>query len=419
MHHLYILTRLLTAFVLVTSINEAWASDAPQSNSTALTETTIHQCELSRFKPVEQLPTVAELPNPFLQGNGQPISHIDQWPCVRAHSRALFEQYELGEKPPRPKKVSGSLEGELLSVKASHLQQNIEFTAKVHYPTHGQAPYPAMISIGWFCLNKEALDKAGVAVIEFNNNEIGEQKDTGSRGKGKFYQLYGADHSASAMIAWSWGISRIIDVLAESGQSQIDATHIGVTGCSRNGKGAIVAGAFDERIALTIAQESGSGGSASWRTSDAQQAAGQNVQTQQQIVTENVWFRDNFKQFSGQTNKIPVDHHQLMGLIAPRGLLVIENTSMEWLGNASTFLTAKVAHSIWQALGVPQNMGVSQLGGHKHCQYPDAQLPELNAYLSRFLLDDKSADTQVLKTDGQFDTSVKKWMPWTVPDLHE
>ncbi|WP_438862392.1 glucuronyl esterase domain-containing protein [Neptunicella sp.] len=419
MRYLHIFTRLLNGLIVFASTNLALAIHAATINPTALTETSIHQCELSRFKPVEQLPEITELPDPFLQANGQPISHIDQWPCVRAHTRALFEQYELGEKPPKPQKVSGSLEGELLSVKASHLQQNIEFTAKVHYPTHGQAPYPVMISIGWYCLNKAALDNAGIAVIEFNNNELGEQKDTGSRGKGKFYQLYGSDNSASAMIAWSWGISRIIDVLAESGQTQIDAKHIGVTGCSRNGKGAIVAGAFDERISLTIAQESGSGGSASWRISDAQQAAGQNVQTQKQIVTENVWFRDNFKQFSGQTNKIPVDHHQLMGLIAPRGLLVIENTSMEWLGNASSFLTAKVAHSIWQALGVPQNMGVSQLGGHKHCQYPDAQLPELNAYLSRFLLDDKNADTSVLKTDGEFDTSAEKWMPWAVPELDE
>jgi cephalosporin-C deacetylase-like acetyl esterase len=40
----------------------------------------------------------------------------------------------------------------------------------------------------------------------------------------------------------------------------IDLKHLAVTGCSYTGKLALIAGAFDERIALTIAQESGGGG---------------------------------------------------------------------------------------------------------------------------------------------------------------
>jgi hypothetical protein len=35
-------------------------------------------------------------------------------------------------------------------------------------------------------------------------------------------------------------------------KANINTKRIGVTECSRNGKGALVAGAFDERIALTI-----------------------------------------------------------------------------------------------------------------------------------------------------------------------
>ena len=35
--------------------------------------------------------------------------------------------------------------------------------------------------------------------------------------------------------------------------------------------------------------------------------------------------------------RLPFDYHMLAGMVAPRGLFVIENKSMEWLGNLSTY----------------------------------------------------------------------------------
>jgi hypothetical protein len=68
--------------------------------------------------------------------------------------------------------------------------------------------------------------------------------------------------------AWSWGISRLIDGLEQvADELNIDPTKIGVHGCSYAGKMALFGGAFDERVALTVAQESGGGGITSWRTS--------------------------------------------------------------------------------------------------------------------------------------------------------
>ena len=56
---------------------------------------------------------------------------------------------------------------------------------------------------------------------------------------------------------WAWGLSRLIDGLQQLGpaHTKIDTEHIGVTGCSYAGKMALFCGAFDERVALTIAQE--------------------------------------------------------------------------------------------------------------------------------------------------------------------
>lgn len=122
---------------------------------------------------------------------------------------------------------------------------------------------------------------------------MAQQNDGSSRGVGLFYNLYGSGHSASAMTAWVWGVSRIIDVLSTPGVG-INLSAIGVTGCSRDGKGALMAGAFETRIALTIPQESGSGGDACWRLSHFEKTSGSQVQDAVEIVTENVWFVQGF-----------------------------------------------------------------------------------------------------------------------------
>lgn len=145
-----------------------------------------------------------------------------------------------------------------------------------------------MIGMGGSNLNNAELLKMGIAVITFPTNKLAEQMNGCSRGKGLFYEMYGSDHSASAIMAWAWGVSRLIDALLKTPAARIDPTRLGITGCSRNGKGALAAGAFEERINLTVPQEPGAGGAASWRVSDAQKAAGKNVQTLSQIVGENV-----------------------------------------------------------------------------------------------------------------------------------
>jgi hypothetical protein len=98
--------------------------------------------------------------------------------------------------------------------------------------------------------------------MNFDNGAAGAQGGSGTRGQGYFYTIYGSGNSASSMTAWTWAVSRIIDALETTPGANINTKKIGVTGCSRNGKGALMIGAFETRIALTIPQESGSGGDA-------------------------------------------------------------------------------------------------------------------------------------------------------------
>jgi hypothetical protein len=97
----------------------------------------------------------------------------------------------------------------------------------------------------------------------------------------------------------------------------IDPEHLAITGCSFAGKMALFAGAFDERIALTIVQESGGGSATAWRVSETLSGVGTLG------ATSHAWFIENMFQFSGSNVlKLPHDHHELMAMVAPRILLI-------------------------------------------------------------------------------------------------
>jgi hypothetical protein len=383
-------------------------------------------CAPARFADPDALPAQSKLPDPFRFSDGRRVATRADWACRRAELSAQVQHYELGARPEpsAAAPVQARMEGQDLVVSISENGKSVSFPARIQLPAGAGAnggnhgPYPAIIGMGMVSLDNAELQRMGVALITFPNKTVGEQMGGASRGKGLFYELYGQDHPASAMTAWSWGVSRLIDALEKTPAAGIDARRLAVTGCSRNGKGAIVAGALDERIGLTIAQESGAGGAASWRISEAQKKAGQNVQTLRQIVQENVWFTPAFGQFAESAERLPFDQHEVMGLIAPRGLLVLENTSMEWLGNESAWVDALASREIWKALGKPEAMGVSQVGGHEHCRLPASEYGVVDAFARRFLLGDADAPTrEVHDTDGGFAPTPAAWIDWRTPAL--
>jgi hypothetical protein len=381
-------------------------------------ENAVAKYAISQMPSYASLPNNPKLPDPFEFMNGKRMTRKKDWKNRRAEIAALAQEFEYGYKPATPKSATtGAFSANTITVNVTDNGKNISFNCTITYPTTGSKHYPAVIGIGASNLNNTALLNMGVAVINFPNNRVAEQNTAASRGKGLFYDMFGADHSASATMAWAWGVSRLIDALEKTPAANIDATRLGVTGCSRNGKGALVVGAFDERIKLTIPQEPGAGGAASWRVSDAQMAAGKKVQTLAQIVTENVWFRTNFSQFGSTANKLPFDQHSILALCAPRAVLVIDNTTIDWLSPVSSWTGANAAHKVWQALGVPDHMGISQVGGHNHCAFPDAQLPDLTAYVEKFLIGTGTANTSIMKTDGGFTFDEATWVDWIVPVL--
>lgn len=352
----------------------------------------------------------SKLPDPFTKVDGSKVTTKADWDCRRQEIWQMFEKYELGAKPPKPSSVTASLSGSTLSVTCSEGGKSISFSATISFPSSGSAPYPAIIAVG----GSSIPTPSGVAVINFDNEDMASQASSGSRGQGKFYQLYGSSHSAGALMAWAWGVSRLIDGLELAATNRIDVKKLGVTGCSRNGKGAMVVGAFDDRIALVIPQESGAGGAACWRISDSEKSAGKNIQTASQIIGENVWFPTLFNNYARNVPTLPMDHHMLAGLIAPRGLMVVENT-IDWLGPASTTGCMRTTKLIYQALGVPDNMGLVTAPGHSHCVFPSGTQSDLDKFTNRFLKGQAVNTAGVDRSTSNVQAS--QWITWTAPTL--
>jgi dienelactone hydrolase len=180
----------------------------------------------------------------------------------------------------------------------------------------------------------------------------------------------------------------LIDGLQQLGLevTKIDTRRIGITGCSYAGKMALYAGAFDERIALVIAQEPGGGGAAAWRKSHELTLAGKNLENIDK--TDYHWFLESQKEnFRGDSvYRLPYDQHELCAMVCPRALLLLGNPDFEWLADASMQPSAQAAHRVWQFFGIPDRMAWSIVGGHGHCQLPESQFPIVESFLDRFLL---------------------------------
>lgn len=361
----------------------------------------------------EEVPAVSntKLPDPFVFADGTKVTTKDQWSCRQDEILNAMEQYELGVFPGPPETLTATMSGTTLNINVGANGKTASFSVSIRKGS-GASPQAAMIGIGGASIPVDGQ----IASITFGNDAFAQQNGQGSRGQGTFYNLFGSDHSAGALTAWAWGVGRVVDALEKLGPETtgIDTARLGVTGCSRNGKGAFVVGALEERIALTIPQESGSGGAACWRISDSEKAKGANIQTASQIVGENVWFSPRFNAHTSKTNTLPFDHHELAGLVAPRGLYVAEN-NIDWLGPVSTTGCMKAGRLIYKALGVPENFGFSLVGGHGHCQFPSSQNSEISQYINYFLLKGTTKPENIERSD--VNVNVADYADWTPPTL--
>ena len=409
------------------------------------------------FPALDQLPILRPLPDPFVffdpsrrDEEGRRDGSFASWERRRNEIKAAIEKYEIGPKPdcsdctisasyapPAP----GSTARGVLTVVVTRNGKSLTLTSGVYIPTGlggpsgpaGSGPFPVLIPMTLFAppsganpgsLPASVVTSRPIATIDFVHNEVTSLSfGHVDHSADAFYQLYpelcagtcnGNVSNSGQYAAWSWGVSRLIDGMEIAARQQanplpVDVKHVAVTGCSYAGKMALFAGALDERITLTIAQENGGGGAPSWRVSHEIEANG----SVEDIHDTNYdWFAGQMAQFAGDNGyKLPTDHHELMAMVAPRALLETGNTDFYWLSNRSNYVSARATQRVYDTFGIDDRFGFYIDGGHAHCGTLPAEAPAIAAYLDKFLLGNATANTDV-KVNPYPTLDYSRWTAW-------
>jgi hypothetical protein len=326
--------------------------------------------ERTMFGPVivKDLPVIKEMPDPLTMNSGTKVTTPDQWNARRKEMVRILEDYEYGHMPPPPGNVKASVATAYSQVAAGSGKadyrmmrltfgpgEKLGFDLGVFTPVTGVKPYPVLIYLG-MSSGKSSLGDAsaaltrGYAVATINYSQLGADADNYSTTA--FFPSY-KEYDWRDFSAWAWGISRAVDYLVTD--SAIDKEKIMVTGVSRNGQAALLAGAFDERIALSAPVAGGM----ALRFSGKEMGGGKGQGITEVVDQNTIWFGPNFEKFRNNTPRLPCDQHWLLALTAPR-LFIMCNSFADQYGRAfaavQTYLAAKPVYSF---LKVDENVGLN------------------------------------------------------------
>lgn len=366
------------------------------------------EAPMGRLPGAAQLPVRKSLPEVLVMNDGTLVTTERQWRNRREEIKRTLEYYAVGQMPPAPGNVRGrEVRSELLLDGAVQYrlveltfgpQRKLSLNVGVFTPAKG-GPFPAIILMSGTPPGATPLErlpqgpnqgkgenvlllvgpapapganaparppvtaqalatqhsdvfKRGYALVTFNPNDCAE--DTTLRNldgswafrNTRFYPAY-PGYDWGILGGWAWGASRVADFLEK--EKSIDRMRMIVTGASRNGKAAMIAAAFDERL-MGAPVVTGGGGVGAYRFAGPRRSETLDIM---QTKYPN-WFSPNMHEFRGQVEKLPFDQHWFLALAAPKPFIALEGiTDTISLPEAvrQTVLGAEPAYELFGAKG--------------------------------------------------------------------
>ena len=153
----------------------------------------------------------------------------------------------------------------------------------------------------------------------------------------------GRHREYAAYSGWAWGYSRMADALEKI--PLVDSTKMACVGQSRLASTSMWAGINDPRFKLVCVNNSGQGGAPLLR-----RVFGGRISILS-IGRCSFWATDKIIRFAGREEELPIDSHQLLGLIAPRALYVTSSNQDLNADPYGTFLATATASKVWKLYG--------------------------------------------------------------------
>jgi len=272
----------------------------------------------------DAMPSIPGLPDPLVlreNGHNIPVTSQALWERQKRWIRSQTERWVFGTMPPRPDNlravVTGTRREGTTTVRDVRLEFGPDHRATLRVQLiipDGKGPFPVFLTNHprkrpWAAIGAR---RGYIGCIYFAADPMYGHSDDSDA----YIDIY-PRYDFSCLARWAWAGSRAVDYLLTL--PEVDGEKIGLTGHSRNGKQALLAAAFDERIAAVVPSSGNTGGADPWRY------------TTDMFVNESIelltgaqphWFHPRLRFFAGREDKLPVDQNLLMAAIAPRGLMM-------------------------------------------------------------------------------------------------